>query len=105
LQQDISLPDQADRLADARDVFAELYAYAEKEPPEYVPLEKPAEREHDPDRRKWISALSEGLWELDFKNDGRAIADFSANLGQQQCWEFQKPTPAHIRAGIYAPAV
>jgi len=105
LQRDISLPDQSDRLADARDVFAELYAYAEKEPPEYVPLETPAEQEHDPGRRKWISALSDGLCELDFKDDGRIVADFSAHLDQQQCWEFQKATPAHIRAGIYGPAV
>lgn len=105
LQRDISLPDQSDRLADAREVFAELYAYAEKEPPEYVPLEKPAEQEHDPGRRKWTSALSDRLCELDFKDDGRVIADFSANLDQQQCWEFQKATPAHIRASIYGPAV
>ena len=100
LQRDITLPDQADRLADARDVFAELYAFAEKEPPEYVPLEKPAEKEHDPGRRKWISALSDGLCELEFKDDGRVIGDFSAHLDKQNCWEFQKATPAHIRANI-----
>ncbi len=104
LQRDISLPDQSDRLADARDVFAELYAYAEKEPPEYVPLETPAEQEHDPGRRKRISALSDGLCELDFKDDGRIVADFSAHLDQQQCWEFQKghasPYPGrYLRAG------
>jgi hypothetical protein len=105
LQRDISLPDQSDRLADARDVFAELYAYADKEPPEYVPLEKPAEQEHDPGRRKWISALSDGLCKLDFKDDGRVVADFSDHLDQQNCWEFQKATPAHVRAGIYGAAV
>lgn len=68
-------------------------------------MEKPAEQEHNPCRRRWISALSDGLCKLDFKDDGRVIADFSANLDQQQCWEFQKATPAHIRAGIYRPAV
>ncbi len=51
-----------------------------------------------------VSALSDGLCELDFKDDGRIVADFSAHLDQQQCWEFQKATPPH-RVGIYAPAV
>jgi hypothetical protein len=102
LQRDISLPD---RLADARDVVAELYPYAEREPPEYVPLETPAEQEHDPGHRKWISTLSDGLGDLDVEDDGRVIAGFSANPDRQQCGEFRKATPAHIRAGIYGPAV
>jgi len=105
LQRDISLPDQSDRLADARAVFADLYAYAEKEPPEYVPLEKPAEYEHDPGRRLWTSALGDGLCDLDFKDDGRLIADFSASLDKQQCWEFQKATPPYIRAKLYGAVV
>ncbi len=86
-------------------MFAELYAYAETEAPEYVPVGKPAEGEHDPGGRKWTSALSDGLCELDFKDGERVIADFSANLDRQQCWKFQKATPAYIRARIYGPAV
>lgn len=81
-------------------MFAELYAYAEKGSSKYVPLEEPAEQKHDPGRRKWISALSDGLCELEFKDDGCIVADFSAHLDQQNCWEFQKATPAHIRANI-----
>lgn len=37
--------------------------------PEYVPLEKPAEQEHDPGRRKWISALSDGLCVIDAERE------------------------------------
>lgn len=100
-QQDIDLPGQSDSLEAARVVFRELYEYADREPPTYVPLEGPAEQQYDPGRRKWLTALEDGKYIPHFKKDGRVVNDFSGHFSDgKNLYQYSKSTPANIHASV-----
>jgi len=63
-EQDLSLPDRSDKLAVARDVFKQLYVFAERDEPNYFPSEGPAEDIYDHGRRVWRHAHESGLFTL-----------------------------------------
>lgn len=93
----VTLPDRADKLAIARDVFCQLYDYAERNPPAYFPADKPAEEVYDYGRRLWLHAYESGLFTVDELN-GVLRADFSPELESQDVWQYNKVVPANIRS-------
>jgi len=98
-QKQITLPDQDDKLAVAREVFRELYEYANREPPVYFPNDGPAERIYDHGRRKWRQAYQTGLFTIEEKND-ILLADFSENLDGYAVFKYDKVVPSTIRTEV-----
>jgi hypothetical protein len=98
-QKQITLPDQDDKLAVAREVFRELYEYAGREPPVYFPKDGPAERIYDHGRRKWRQAYQTGLFTIEEKND-ILLADFSENLDGYAVFKYDKVVPSTIRTEV-----
>jgi hypothetical protein len=98
-QKQITLPDQDDKLAVAREVFRELYEYAGRELPVYFPKDGPAERIYDHGRRKWRQAHQTGLFTIEEKND-ILLADFSENLDGYAVFKYDKVVPSTIRTEV-----
>jgi hypothetical protein len=68
----------ADTLAEARNVFKQLYELADRELPSYFP-EKPAEKQYDIGRWKWDNAYASGIVEFTRRNNN-LIAEFDDSL-------------------------
>lgn len=70
--------DDSDTLAEARNIFKQLYQMADRPLPDYFP-EQPAEKEHDIGRREWEDAYSGQI--VDFtRRNGNLIAEFDESL-------------------------
>jgi hypothetical protein len=96
-QQDISLPDQGDKLAPARAVFRELYKYANREMPDFFPKDMPAETKYDRGRAMWRNAFRNGRFDVKELN-GVVQADFSKHLDGTEVYQYLYVVPSHIRA-------
>ena len=68
----------ADTLAEARQVFKELYSKADRELPSYFP-DRPAEQKYDIGKWMWEDAYESGLVEFQRRN-GNLIAKFDDSL-------------------------
>lgn len=95
-KKNIVLPDQTDKLAVAREVFSELYEYADREQPDYFPASEPAEHTYDHGRRRWKEAWDIGLFDIEERN-GVLLADFSENLDKYAVYRYDKVVPSTIR--------
>ena len=70
--------DDADTLAEARQVFKDLYERADRQLPSYFP-EKPAEKQYDIGRWEWEDAYSSGIVAFTRRNNN-LIAQFDESL-------------------------
>jgi hypothetical protein len=96
-QQDISLPDQGDKLAPARAVFRQLYELADREIPDFFPKDGPAEMAYDRGREMWRNAFQNDRFTIKEVN-GVVEADFSDFLDGAEVYQFLYVVPSHIRA-------
>jgi len=70
--------DDADTLAEARQVFKDLYERADRQLPSYFP-EKPAEKQYDIGRWEWEDAYSSGIVTFT-RHNNNLIAQFDESL-------------------------
>lgn len=98
-KEEISLPDQTDKLAISRKVFRKLYEYAGRDPPPYFPATEPAEHIYDHGRRRWKRAYNTGLFSVDEQN-GVLLTDFSKNLDSYAVYKYDRVVPSTIRTEV-----
>ncbi|RKD95648.1 phospholipase D-like domain-containing protein [Halopiger aswanensis] len=89
--------EDADTLAEAREVFKELYQRADRELPEYFP-DEPAEKKYDIGKWMWEDAYESGLVEFKRRN-GNLIAEFDDSLSvYSSVRKYARTLPKETRA-------
>jgi HKD family nuclease len=90
---DDSLPD--DVLYETREVFKDLYSYADRPLPEYFPTSK-AERVYDIGKQRWLRAHETDCFELTEEEDD-LVATFTEDM-KYQVHSYRRDLPNDIRA-------
>lgn len=86
-----------DTLAEARNVFADLYELAGRERPDYFP-NRPAEEEYDLGKYLWQDAVDGDLVDFQRRN-GKLVAEFDESLGvYSSVREYARCLPNEARA-------
>lgn len=94
----VAVPEHSnDTLAEARRVVGDMYEFAGRTPPTYVPLGRPAEIEHDTGKRVWQNAVDAGNVAFDTRG-GNLIATFDSDFSKYRARTYERALPTSARA-------
>lgn len=95
---EVAVPEHSDdTLAEVRNVVADMYEFADRDDPDYVPLSKPAEVEHDTGKRVWQNAVDAENVEFEMQG-GKLIATFDSDFSKYNTRTYERALPTESRA-------
>ncbi len=93
----VAVPEQSnDTLIEARRVLEEMYEFAERDPPQYAPLDRPAEVEHDTGKQVWKNAVDAENVEFDMRG-GNLVATFDSDFSKYTARTYERALPTEAR--------
>jgi hypothetical protein len=97
-QRPVAVPDDSDdTLVEARRVLGDMYEFAGRSEPPYLPLAAPAEREYDTGKQVWQTAVDAGNVRFEQKG-GNLIATFDDDFSTFNARTYARSLPNQLRA-------